>query len=151
MAPAPLAVEWSWTTDLYPCPPPVREHWHHNSNTHLHAQHCGTHPLSAPHPPTQWTATNGLFSRRPLPFRTPLSLSPPPWRLPGSRERLHTHIHPTMPLRVFRMSLFTSWSVQVAAKQTQSLPGSVCVSPVLTSIHVVSMQTFTPAPQFACT
>lgn len=34
------------------------------------------------------------------------------------RKTSHTHIHPTMPLRVFRMSLFTSWSVQVVGKQT---------------------------------
>lgn len=47
------------------------------------------------------------------------------------------------------MSLFTSWSVQVVGKQTQSLPGYVRLSPTLTSIHLVSMQMFMAAPQSA--
>lgn len=93
------------------------------------------------------TTANGLFSRRPLPSNTPhpsplsyvFPLSPPSRRLPGSKERLHTHIHPTMPLRVIRMSLFTSWSVQVVGKQIQSLPDYVSRSPTLTSIHLLSV------------
>lgn len=101
------------------------------------------------HPSIQWTATNGVFSRCPFPFRTPpplppfsfFSLSPPSWRLPGSKERLHTHIHPTMPLRVFRMSLFTSWSVQVAGKQTQRLSGNFFA--ILTSTHLLPCCTIT--------
>lgn len=79
----------------------------------------------------------------PTPHPSPLSyvfpLSPPSRRLPGSKERLHTHIHPTMPLRVIRMSLFTSWSVQVVGKQIQSLPDYVSRSPTLTSIHLLSV------------
>lgn len=79
----------------------------------------------------------------PTPHPSPLSyvfpLSPPSRRLPGSKERLHTHIHPTMPLRVIRMSLFTSWSVQDVGKQIQSLPDYVSRSPTLTSIHLLSV------------
>lgn len=122
-------------------------------NTHLHPDACTNTVahIHFHHPSIQWTATNGVFSRCPFPFRTPpplppppsqfFSLSPPSWRLPGSRERLHTHIHPTMPLRVFRMSLFTSWSVQVAGKQTQSLSGNFFT--ILTSTHLLPCCTIT--------
>lgn len=48
------------------------------------------------------------------------------------RKTSHTHIHPTMPLRVFRMSLFRSWSVQVAGKQAQSLSGNFSAIPTST-------------------
>lgn len=162
MAPAPLAVERSRTTDLYPCPPSGRERWHHNSYTHLHTHtrtnivaHIHFHPPAPPNELQPMVYFPAVHSHSTLP---PLSLSlmffffplsPPSWRLPGSRERLHTHIHTTMPLRVFRMSLFTSWSVQVVGKQTQSLPGYVCISPILTSIHLVSMQMFMAALRLA--
>lgn len=137
MAPAPLAMERSWTTDLSPYPPPGREHWHHNSNTHLHILsltlwHTSiftTHPPNEPQPMVYFPAVHS-HSTTPLSHMLFFSLSPPSWRLPGSRESLHTHIHPTMPLRVFRMSLCTSWSVQVVGMQTQSLPAYVCISPI---------------------
>lgn len=160
MAPAPLAVERSRTTDLYPCPPSGKERWHHNSYTHLHTHtrtnivaHIHFHPPPPPMNCNQWS----IFPPSTPIQHSPLSLShvfffplsPPSWRLPGSREGLHTHIHTTMPLRVFRMSLFTSWSVQVVGKQTQSLPGYVCISPILTSIHLVSMQMFMAALRLA--
>lgn len=82
-----------------------------------------TTPFSELQPMVYFPAVHS-HSEHPHPFQFFSPLPPPSWTLPGSRERLHTHIHPTMPLRVFRMSLFRSWSVQVAGKQAQSLSGN---------------------------
>ena len=50
----------------------------------------------------------------------------------AEKDFTHTHTHPTMPLRVFRMSLFRSRSVQVAGKQAQSLSGNFSAIPTST-------------------
>lgn len=80
MAPAPLAVERSCTTDLYPCPPSGRERWHHSSNTHSHthsySHYCDTHPFLTTPPPFPLTQPNATQPMVYFPASTPVQHPP---------------------------------------------------------------------------
>lgn len=159
MAPAPLAAERGSTTDLYPCP--ARHQGGREggsaditSLTHTHTYtrilaltlwHTSifTHPI---HPPKLQPMVY-FPAIRSTPIQHPRSLHPHPSfstsrRLPGSRERLHTHIHPTMPLRVFPDVLVYIMERAGRREAADSQPPRtrLRVNPVLTSIHVVSTQ-----------
>lgn len=155
MAPAPLAMERSWTTDLSPYPPPGREHWHHNSNTHLHILsltlwHTSiftTHPPNEPQPMVYFPAVHSHSTTPPslicfffFSFSTLMKVAR------QQRKPSHTHT-PHYASEGFPDVLV--YIMECAGRRdADSEPPCLCLykSYILTSIHLVSMQMFMAPP-----
>lgn len=83
--------------------------WHSSTSPPSHWLSCSSGPAHSEHPrPSSFSFSTRVGVAR------------------QRRKTAHTHLHPAVPLRLFRMSLFTSWSVQVAGKHSVPLWPFLC-------------------------